>query len=53
LVYGEPGSGKTTFAATWPKPLLVIFFDPIGKDLPYLELGLRAGGSVTGFTDLI
>jgi hypothetical protein len=49
LVYGEPGSGKTTFAATWPKPLLILFFDPIGKDLPYLELGLRAGGSVTDF----
>jgi hypothetical protein len=47
LVYGEPGSGKTTFAATWPKPLLVLFWDPIGKDLPYLELGLRTGGSVS------
>ena len=51
LVYGEPGSGKTTFAATWPKPLLVLFWDPVGKDLPYQELGLRTGGSVSGLID--
>lgn len=24
LVYGRPGSGKTVFACTWPKPLLLI-----------------------------
>lgn len=37
LVMGETGSGKSTFAATWPKPMLVWFFDPMGKDLPYAK----------------
>lgn len=35
LVYGDTGTGKSTFAATWPKPMLVLFFDPMGKDIPY------------------
>jgi hypothetical protein len=39
LVYGDPGSKKSTFAATYPKPMAVFFFDPIGKDGPYLRQG--------------
>lgn len=39
LVYGETGSGKSSFAATFPKPMLVICFDPLGKHLPYLKGG--------------
>lgn len=33
LVYGSFGTGKSTFAQTFPKPMLVFCFD--GKDLPY------------------
>lgn len=39
LVYGDYGSGKSTFATTFPKPLLVLCFDKTGKDIPYLRLG--------------
>lgn len=39
LVYGEPGSGKSTFAATFPTPILVCCFDAYGKDSPYLRRG--------------
>jgi hypothetical protein len=38
LVYGEPHVGKSTFARTFPAPYLVFFFDPYGKDAPYLQL---------------
>lgn len=37
--YGDPGSGKSHFAATMPKPLTVFFFDGMGKDRPYLRRG--------------
>jgi len=37
--YGKPGSGKSTFAATFPKPLIVLAFDPRGKEGPYLRRG--------------
>lgn len=41
LAYGDFGTGKSTFFATWPKPLLVWCFD--GKDLPYWrEMDLTA-----------
>jgi hypothetical protein len=33
--YGETGTKKSTFAATWPKPMIVFAFDPHGKDMPY------------------
>lgn len=33
LIYGSFGTGKSTFAQTFPKPMLVFSFD--GKDLPY------------------
>ena len=39
LVYGDPGSRKSTFAATFPKPMIVFFFDQVGMDLPYLRCG--------------
>ena len=39
LVYGDPGSRKSTFAATLPKPMLVWFFDQVGMDLPYIRNG--------------
>lgn len=39
LVYGDAGSKKSTFAATFPKPMLVFMFDPFGKDQPYLRKG--------------
>jgi hypothetical protein len=35
FVYGDSGVGKSTFIATFPKPLLVMCFDPYGKDIPY------------------
>lgn len=39
LLYGESGTGGSTGAATFPKPMLVFFFDPFGKDVPYLKRG--------------
>ncbi len=43
LVWGESGTGKSSFARWLPKPQLVLFFDPLGKDTPYVKLGdLRA-----------
>lgn len=41
LVYGPPGSKKTTFASTWPKPIKVLAFDPPGKMGPFLRQGDR------------
>jgi hypothetical protein len=37
--YGDSGAGKSTFAATWPKPMIVFCFDPFGKETPYLKRG--------------
>ena len=37
VCYGDPGSGKSTGFATFPKPLLVFNFDPQSKSLPYLR----------------
>jgi hypothetical protein len=46
LDYGDTGSGKSTFAATFPKPILVLFFDPFGgKDMPYTN-GAESVGDV-------
>ena len=39
LIYGDSGAGKSTGAATWPKPMLVFMFDPHGKETPYLKRG--------------
>lgn len=35
MAYSETGVGKSTFAATFPKNMLVFMFDSVGKDLPY------------------
>ena len=35
MTYCDTGVGKSTFASTFPKPMLVFFFDPHGKDWPY------------------
>jgi len=35
MVYSDTGIGKSTFARTFPKPMLVFCFDPMGKDFPY------------------
>lgn len=43
LDMGETGTGKSTFAATFPKPLLVWFFDPFGKDRPYKKGATQVG----------
>jgi len=39
LLFAPPGSGKSHFAATFPKPLLVLAFDPVGKMTAYYERG--------------
>ena len=31
MPYGDPGSEKTTFAASFPKPMCVLFFDKQAK----------------------
>lgn len=40
IVYGDAGAKKSTFAATFPKPMLVFMWDPFGKDGPYLRRGV-------------
>ena len=35
LLYGDFGVGKSQFAGSFPKPMLVFLFDGKGKDLPY------------------
>ena len=39
LIYGVPHAWKSTFAATYPKPMVVFMFDPIGKEFPYFKEG--------------
>lgn len=43
-VYGDTGMGKSTFGATWPKPILVLSFDPHGKDMPYRKGAIEDRG---------
>lgn len=43
LLYGDTGSGKTTSAATFPTPQLVISWDPHGKERPYKVRHLTDG----------
>ena len=40
LLMGRPGAGKSTLAATLPKPMLVIMTDPPGKEKPYCDRGI-------------
>jgi hypothetical protein len=42
LIYGDSGAGKSTGAATFPKPMLVFMFDPRGKEYPYTQRGTVA-----------
>ena len=37
LLCGETGVGKDTFAATFPKPMLVWHLDGHGQDIPYIH----------------
>jgi hypothetical protein len=46
-VYSDPITGKSTFAATFPKPMLVFFFDGYLKDSPYLDKGFDGGEGIT------
>lgn len=39
IIYGVPGTKKSTFAATFPLPIYVACFDAYGKDSPYLRIG--------------
>lgn len=39
-IMGEPGSGKTHFAASFPTPMLVIATDPMTKMQPYFDRGV-------------
>lgn len=40
ICYAPAGAGKSFFAATWPKPMLVLSFDPVGKTVrPYYSRG--------------
>ena len=39
LNYADSNLGKSTFASTFPTPILVKSFDPLGKETPYLNLG--------------
>jgi hypothetical protein len=39
LLYGEPTLGKSTMAATAPKPMKVFCFDQKQKEMPYLKRG--------------
>lgn len=41
LLYGDPGSRKSTMAASFPKPILVLQFDPLAKAGPYRRAGRR------------
>jgi len=41
LIAGESGKRKSTLAACFPKPMLVIMFDSSGKAWPYLRRGKR------------
>lgn len=51
--YGPWGSGKSTFAATFPKPMLVIAFDPVGKEAPYLKRGVASPDMLGEFDQVI
>ena len=48
IAYGDSGVGKSTFAATYPKPMLVFAWDPHGKDLPY-QKGAQSVGELQKF----
>lgn len=53
LLYGDSGGGKSTGAATFPKPMLVFCFDPVGKDTPYLNRGVPVLGEDDAGTPIV
>lgn len=46
FIYADPGRQKTTFAASFPKPMLVLACDPLDKMAPYRRRG------ITGHRDI-
>lgn len=50
LIFGDAGAGKTTAATTFPKPILVFQFDPLGKETPYLQRGVVQESKATDGT---
>jgi len=44
IIYCPHHTGKTTFAATFPKPMLVMMYDAPGKDQPFLKVGHHISG---------
>lgn len=48
LIYGDSGSMKSTFAASFPKPILIFFFEALGKEAPYLRVGESNTGRIPG-----
>jgi len=51
ITYGDPGGGKSTFATTWPRPILGFIFDAHGKDTPYMRWARANGCTVTDSVD--
>ena len=43
LIMAHSGVGKTHFIATFPKPILHLLFDPVGKEQPILDRGVATG----------
>lgn len=41
VIYGHPGHGKSTFLATFPRPMIVLQTDPHGKEAPYMRGGVN------------
>jgi hypothetical protein len=39
LIYGDSGAGKSLFASSFPKPMLVLMWDGYDNAVPYLEQG--------------
>lgn len=50
IPYGDFGTGKSSFAATFPKPMLVFLFDAIGKDIPYQTSAHSVASNITALT---
>lgn len=57
LVYSDPFGGKSTFAATFEKPMVVACFDPYLKESPYLAKGYynepELDGNGTPYRDVV
>lgn len=56
ICYGDTGTGKSTFGATFPTPGLIFQFDPLDKSGPYLRSGRpqeRQEGEFGPFRDVL